>query len=174
MGQCSITSHMMHDLPACRLLACVSQLHVVQHLQPQHARACIVHQPLDSSQTMLLQVQAEQAWERPSCSGGPGMGSTFPACASMHPYRQGAQQLASGLSAQERARFRGRSMPSQQLSRALSNGETTRCAISLGPLPVDRSDVVPPGEQVQHLHCSDQWSAQSARTVTGSPRKPLR
>ena len=75
------------------------------------------------------------------------MGSTFPACASMHPYRQGAQQLASGLSAQERARFRGRSMPSQQLSRALSNGETTRCATSLGPLPVDSSDVVPPASK---------------------------
>ena len=71
------------------------------------------------------------------------MGSKFPAYASMHPCKQGAQQLAGGLSAQERARFRGRSMPSQQLS----NRETTRCAVSLGPLPVDRTDVMPPASK---------------------------
>ena len=85
--------------------------------------------------------------ERPSCSGGPGMRRKFPVCASMHPCRQGAQQLAGGLGALECADFRGHSMPSQQLSRSLSNRETTRCAVSLGPLPVDRTDVILPASK---------------------------
>lgn len=63
---------MMHDLPACRLLRCVLRLHAVQRLQPEHAKACIVYSPLDVSQTMLLQVQAGQAWRDQIAAAAPG------------------------------------------------------------------------------------------------------
>ena len=72
------------------------------------------------------------------------MGIKCPACASMHPCKQSAKQLADGSCSLEGASFRGHSMPSQQLSRLVSNKETARCSVSLGPLPVDRIDVIPP------------------------------
>ena len=170
MGQCSITSHMMHDLPACRLLACVSQLHVVQHLQPQHARACIVHQPLDSSQTMLLQVQAEQAWRGQVVAAAPAW-----AVPSQHgPLEAGRPAASLRLECKGTRQIQG---PQHALAAAQQSpqqrGDYTLCNLPGSPPcgPLRRRAAF---EQVQHLHCSDQWSAQSARTVTGSPRKPLR
>ena len=75
------------------------------------------------------------------------MGSKCPAFASMHPCNQGVEQLASGSCTQDCVRFRGHSMPWHQLSRPISNNETAHCSVSLGPIPVDRTDVMPPANR---------------------------
>ena len=77
-------------------------------------------------------------------SGGPSAGNKARASANMHPCKASAQRPAGAFAHLDGIEVRGRSMPSRELIKINSAKGSSRSAFSLGPVPVDRKDLVPP------------------------------